>query len=455
VTRQADIVIAGAGIAGIAAAECLKRRFPGRDILLVDRLPPMSLTSANSGELYRDWWLDARMARWIHRSIERMERIAEECGNAVAMNRRGYAFVYTTEEGERRAREAVARFGSFGLGHVRVHDARSARDYVPASPVGIDHVADGVDLLLDRALIRRHFPYVTAEARAIVHARRAGWLDAHGYGMRLLEVARGRGVRTLRAELIDVSVDGDGVNEVVVRGDGGVQRIETRCLVNAAGPFLSDAARLVGLDLPVSTVLHQLVVMPDPRGAIPRTAPYTILMEPQQLDWSPEEHAWLRENRLERLAETVPGALHVRPDGPLDSTWIRLGWPYHDAPEAPRWAPDFPPEFPDVVVRGSVRLCPGMAAYVDALPRGVSQLGGYYCKTPENLPVIGPTAVPGFWLLGALSGYGLMAACGAAETLAGWIAGRPEADDVYFSLARYEDAEIAASADGAAASGEL
>lgn len=48
--------------------------------------------------------------------------------------------------------------------------------------------------------------------------------------------------------------------------------------------------------------------------------------------------------------------------------------------------------------------------------------GGYYVRTPENRPFLGPVA-EGVYLLGAFSGYGVMAALGAGELLARWVAG--------------------------------
>ena len=44
--------------------------------------------------------------------------------------------------------------------------------------------------------------------------------------------------------------------------------------------------------------------------------------------------------------------------------------------------------------------------------------GGYYCKTRENRPLIGPLPVDGAFVLGALSGFGVMAAHASAELLA-------------------------------------
>lgn len=454
---SADIVICGAGIAGIAAAYSLSAAHPNADVLLVDKLPPMSLTSVKSGELYRNWWPDGTMARWIHRSIEMMEAHARASDNRFHVNRRGYAFVYTTDEGIEAARRSVEEFAALGIGEARLHDGSHAHPYHPPAPDGFEGQPDGVDLLLDPDLIRQHFPFVTPEARAIVHARRCGWFSARQFGLYLLERAKARGVRELRAEVVGLERDAQGVSAVRVAGPDGPGRIETRAVVDAAGPFFGRVAALLDLDLPVHAILHRLVVMPDSAAVIPRGAPFTILVDGQTLDWSEEEVAhWKAEPGYQWLLDPFPGALHVRPEGPFDSQWIRLGWPYNAAPEAPQWQPTFSPEFPEVVLRGATRLAPGLARYVEALPGALAQDGGYYLKTKENLPLIGPTEVGGFYLLGALSGFGLMAACAAGDLLASWVAGGDlPADAPYFSLARYTDPSVAAALASKAPSGEL
>ncbi|KAE9145209.1 hypothetical protein PF001_g9874 [Phytophthora fragariae] len=56
---SADMVIVGAGVAGCSAFYHLARlnaRNPSFKPLLVDALPPMSLTSANGSFSYRNWF---------------------------------------------------------------------------------------------------------------------------------------------------------------------------------------------------------------------------------------------------------------------------------------------------------------------------------------------------------------------------------------------------------------
>ena len=84
-------------------------------------------------------------------------------------------------------------------------------------------------------------------------------------------------------------------------------------------------------------------------------------------------------------------------------------------------------------------MIPAMAPYTDRLPRCVVD-GGYYTKTRENRFLAGPLPVEGAYVLGALSGYGLMASNGAADLLADYVAERPlPAYAPAFSLARYQD----------------
>ncbi len=66
--------------------------------------------------------------------------------------------------------------------------------------------------------------------------------------------------------------------------------------------------------------------------------------------------------------------------------------------------------------------------------------GGYYTRTAENQPLIGPLESQGSYVLGALSGFGLMAAMGAGELLAMHVRGTSLPDYArWFVPARYAD----------------
>jgi glycine/D-amino acid oxidase-like deaminating enzyme len=84
-------------------------------------------------------------------------------------------------------------------------------------------------------------------------------------------------------------------------------------------------------------------------------------------------------------------------------------------------------------------MIPGLATYVGRTPRPIID-GGYYTKTPENRPLIGPRPLRGLYADCAFGGYGIMAACGAAALLADHVTGSPLPHYASaFLMSRYDD----------------
>ena len=84
-------------------------------------------------------------------------------------------------------------------------------------------------------------------------------------------------------------------------------------------------------------------------------------------------------------------------------------------------------------------MVPGLRQYFDKLPKPWAD-GGYYLKTQENRPLIGPLPVKGAYIIGALSGFGVMAACAAGELLAAHVTGAALPGYApAFLLSRYQD----------------
>jgi len=102
------------------------------------------------------------------------------------------------------------------------------------------------------------------------------------------------------------------------------------------------------------------------------------------------------------------------------------------------------------------QMVPEFGRYLDDRRRPFVD-GGYYTKTRENRPLIGPTPVPGFHLMCGMSGWGIMAAAAACELLGDHLAGVADGERArWFSLARYEDAQYRARLEaGEFSSGQL
>ncbi|MFY7920911.1 MAG: FAD-dependent oxidoreductase, partial [Gemmatimonas sp.] len=123
---RADVVICGAGIAGISVAHALSVSHGVRHVVLVDAQSPLSLTSDKSTEAYRNWWPgpDDAMVRLINRSIDLLEQWADATDNRMLLNRRGY--LYTTTRPERAVQfvEDAALATAQGAGPVRTYWSR-------------------------------------------------------------------------------------------------------------------------------------------------------------------------------------------------------------------------------------------------------------------------------------------------------------------------------------------
>jgi glycine/D-amino acid oxidase-like deaminating enzyme len=437
---SADVVICGAGSIGVAVAYYLVTNHQICDVLLVDKHPPLSQTSAKSGENVRAWWPVQPMIDLANRSFHLMEGLVAESGNAFHMEKRGYAYATQDKVG---LRAYLDHYRSLtGLGKIRIHgEDAPTLPYTPPSASRPGDDLDGADVLLAPDLIRRTFPHFAAAIQAVVHTRRAGSISAQQLGMLLLEQAQSAGAQLLRGEVVDVETAGGAVRAVQVRTAAGVQRVETRAFVNAAGPFANRVAAMLGQSLPVQTVFQQKIAFQDRLGVIPRDAPFTIFMDQQRIDWSPEERRELASDLAYAwLLDELPGGLHVKAEGGADSTWIKLGWALNQESEEPLEERQGAPEFPEVVLRGATRLAPGLRQYIGKLPRPLLHYGGYYTKTRENLPLIGPMDVHGAYVAGAFSGFGTMMSCAAGELAAAWVAEAtlPGYAEI-FSLGRYED----------------
>ncbi|MGD2127490.1 MAG: FAD-dependent oxidoreductase, partial [Desulfobacteraceae bacterium] len=199
--RSANVVICGAGIAGVSAAYHLAVKQGLKEVLLVDELAPLTLTSDKSTEAYRNWWPGPgnTMVRFMNRSIDLLEELASESDNYFSMNRRGYAFLTADPDHVSVMERSALEISELGAGPLRYH--RNLSDdppYSPSKPQGFDPELNGADLVLDTALIQKHFPFISDQTVAMLHTRRCGWMSAQQLGMYLLQQAKAHGVKFLK-----------------------------------------------------------------------------------------------------------------------------------------------------------------------------------------------------------------------------------------------------------------
>ncbi len=415
---KAEIVICGAGVAGVAAAYHLVVRRGVRGVVLVDERPPLSLTSAYGTEAYRNWWPDLDMFRFMDRSIDLMDELAAESGNAARMNRRGYVFLTADPDRVPDLKKEAAAVSNLGGGALRVH--REGASYVPSQPEGLEPGMTGADLLLDADAIGRLYPFLAEDTVAMLHVRRCGWMDVPSLGKWMLDRITSGGGRIVRDRITKVDTRNNRVNAVALES-GSV--IEIGKLVVATGPLVREAGRMMGLDVPVFMELHAKVTVEDTAGVLPADSPMMLWTDPIELVWDDEEQRRLSACPDTRyFTEPFPAGLHVRPrfrDG--RRTFLGI-WTYDVSPREASFPPAFDPAYPVIVLRGLARMIPGMKVYFEEA-NGLPVDGGYYCKTPDNRPLIGPLPVEGAYIAGALSGYGVMGSQATGELIAAHVAG--------------------------------
>ncbi|MBE7536672.1 MAG: FAD-binding oxidoreductase [Anaerolineales bacterium] len=455
---NADILICGAGMAGAAIAYQLAVKHNVKNIVIVDPLPPLTLTSDKSTECYRNWWPgpgDA-MVGLMNRSIDLMDTLHNESPARLPMHRYGYLFATADPERAKSMTASAEEISRLGAGELRIHrGASNDSAYTPVTQHGLADAPTGADLFLDQSLIRKYFPHLTERTVALLHARRCGWFAAQQFGMYMLEKGLECGVQLIKGKVESVEVEGNRIKSVKVGMNGGEQTISTQNFVIAAGPMQKQVGRMIGIDIPIHNELHLKTIFNDSRHVFPREMGLLIWNDPVALSWSDDEREALAESdETKWLTSELPSGVHGRPEGEGDM--ILLQWVYHNAEAV---EPTFPvpldPQLPEVALRGMAAVIPGLSTYFNQIPKPFID-GGYYARTKENRALIGPLAVEGAYIIGGLGGFGMMSSCGASDLLAKHIVGAELPSYApAFLLSRYDNPQYQETLKQWGASGEL
>ena len=239
-TRQADVVVIGGGAVGLSTAYYLAKG--GADVLLVDRDEAgMAASTANAGSLHvqllsydfnehtpPDGGPAAHTLPLGPRSIALWKAIAEAAGEDLGLR---------TEGGLMLAEDAA------GLDWLRRKSAMERRWGIESHILGSNELRTLAPALSDRML-------------------GADFVPAEGYGdplrgmMALLKLTQAQGARLLRgAEVHAVERSGSGWTVTTSKGV-----ITAGKVVNATGPWAARTGRLVGLELPVTGTVQQVIV---------------------------------------------------------------------------------------------------------------------------------------------------------------------------------------------------
>jgi glycine/D-amino acid oxidase-like deaminating enzyme len=220
--------------------------------------------------------------------------------------------------------------------------------------------------------------------------------------------------------------------------------------------MLAEVGKMMSVEFPVFSELHLKMSFKDHLNILPRYAPMLIWSDPIRLPWSQEEREVLAESEETKpLLDELPSGVHTRPEGGAESDVVLGLWAYHTPPVEPLFPYSIDPRYPEMVLRGLATMVPGLKQYLDRLPKSFVD-GGYYVKTRESRPLIGKLPVVGACVIAALSGFGVMSACGAGELLAAHVTGGPLPHYApAFALERYQDSDYQKLLATLAESGQL
>jgi sarcosine oxidase subunit beta len=363
---RAELVVIGSGIVGAATAFFASRA--GMSVLLVERRPALcSLTTAVAAGGYRLQLEHREELELVGRTVQLIERFAEETGQTLhdpGMRRQGYLWLARTPEIAERQRELVERQRAWGV--------------------------DGVELLSGDQT-RERFPWVPPDVLQARFRQDDGLIEPKRIAMGLLE---GSGAEVVTG----VGVTGFQVSTgrlAAVETDHG--RIGCDTCVIAGGPLSELLTRAAGIDLPVSAVRRQRVLLWDV-PEVPRDAPMTI-DELTTTHWRP----------------VASGAYVLYPDASEPGT---------DPVEQVPADPDFALRLLDPDSEIAVAHTAGFWRQVweRAGSAWVVQ-AGQYTMTPDQRPLIGATGVEGVYVNTGYSGHGVMAGPAGGEILAQLLSG--------------------------------
>lgn len=201
----------------------------------------------------------------------------------------------------------------------------------------------------------------------------------------------------------------------IARDQQGVARIETtrgafstRNIVNCAGAWAAEIARMAGVDLPV-TPLRRMLVPSEPFDQFPHTAPMIIDMS---------------------------NGFHFRPE----SRGFLLAW--NDPEETPGFKMDFEPAFVEKIL---TRAADRVPCFADLPVNPKRAWAGLYEMTPDHHPILGEApGVAGFFLANGFSGHGVMHAPATGKILSDLILqGRTDLIDAsLLDLARFTEGRM-------------
>ncbi len=337
----ADVAIVGGGIMGASTAYHLALRGCTDVVVLEKDLLAQASTGLSAGGIRQQFSHPANI-RLSQEAVAVFERFKETLGVEIEFRQVGYLFLAQSEE-------VWQEF----LDSVKVQRAHG----VPVEVLTPDE-------------IKHRWPYLHVDdLRGGTFCPRDGYADPYMAAMGFANAARRLGVRIEEQTKVTAVQVADGR----VRGvDTSRGPIAAPVVVDVAGPWGGEVARMSGLDLPVRPYRRQ-VFMTQAFAAIPKPVPMILDIEP---------------------------AFYFRGEGP----GVLMGMSDPAEPSSFHTHVDY--AFMERVINAAIHRAPILEEA--EILRG---WGGLYAITPDDNPIIGPLpAAEGLFCAIGFSGHGFQQA---------------------------------------------
>lgn len=341
--QTADVVIVGGGIVGssiayhLTAAGC-------RNVLVLERESQQGKgsTGKSMGGVRAQFSTPVNIQMSLY-AIPFYAAFEERLGHPCGYRPQGYLFLATSEAHLAYLRANQEKQKALGLKGVRMVAAADVRELFPQ--LRSDDVLGGSFCETD------------------------GFVDPYSAMNGFMKVAAEHGARLSKStEVTAIEVESRRV--IAVETSNG--RVETRVVVNAAGPWAAGVAHMAGAELPVAP-MRRMLVPTEPFSDFPHTAPMIIDMS---------------------------NGFHFRPE----SLGFLLAW--NDPEETTGFRDDFDPAFIEkVLVRAAARV----PCFENLAVNPKRAWAGLYEMTPDHHAVLGPApGVEGLYFANGFSGHGVM-----------------------------------------------
>ncbi len=337
---KAEIVIIGAGISGVSIAYNLAKKGV-KDIVVIDQGYFTNGATGRCGAGVRHQWGTKLNCLLAKKSIEFFSNANEILGykGDLGFKQDGYLILAINKDEEAQFRKNVKLQNSLGIPSVILTKEQALKK--------APHLNPNAFLSASFCQTDGHLnPFAMTEAY---------YLAAKSMGVKFL----------FFEEVRDIQVK----NKQIIRVVTNKKTIETNKVVNAAGGYAKEVGELAGIDIPVYSQNHEILV----------TEPIEKLQGPMIISFAKNFYCQQVPHGPFIMGRSNPNAI---PGNKVNSTW----------------------QFLDEMAKTIVDVMPVIGKL-----RVVRQWGGLYNLSPDRQPIISDTEqLPGFYMACGFSGHGFM-----------------------------------------------